>query len=155
MTSDTPPASIATVVRSAERLRMELLDARRRAPSEAERASAVPELVMLFGQAFERVYDACARQPSPQPVTLKMLHECVCGMAIYRVWLISETPMDASEDYERMAAHWQRVIDRRVGEERCRHSPLSEPCVRLSPHTAQAWITPVKGRSFVTDRPLT
>ena len=26
----------------------------------------------------------------------------------------------------------------RVGEERCRPSPPSEPCVRLSPHTAQA-----------------
>jgi hypothetical protein len=37
------------------------------------------------------------------------MHECVCGLAIYRLWLILETPVDAGEDYGRMTGHWAKV----------------------------------------------
>jgi hypothetical protein len=97
------------MVTSAERLRMELLVALRSALVTAERASVVTELVMLYGQAFGRVYDVCARQPSPRPVTVKVLHECACGLAIYKMWLISETGVDPQDDYARMTAHWNSV----------------------------------------------
>jgi hypothetical protein len=109
MTPDTPPVPIAKLAHEGERLRRELLDALRRADSPAGKAAVVTEMVMLYGQAFERVYDATIRDPSPEPLTVRVMHECVCGLAVYRLWLLAETPVDAGEDYGRMTAHWAKV----------------------------------------------
>ena len=117
MTPDTPPASVGDTVHAGERLRMELLDALRLALIKTERAAVLTETVMFYGQAFMKVYDVCARDPSAGPATVKVLHECICGLAIYRVWLMSETPVDPSEDCERMAAHWRKVTGMVLGED--------------------------------------
>jgi hypothetical protein len=106
---DNPPAPIAALVHQAERLRMELLDALRRAPSPGERGAVLTEMMLLFGQAFAAVQVSLPDPFAADPPTVKVMHECVCGRAIYRVWLNSETPISPWEDYERLTAHWAKV----------------------------------------------
>jgi hypothetical protein len=86
MTPDKRPASVADIARAGERLRMALLDALRLALIKTERAGVLTEMVMFYGQAFRQVYDACIDQPSQVILTVKVLHECICGLAIYQVW---------------------------------------------------------------------
>jgi hypothetical protein len=75
-----------------ERLRMELLEALRRALSEGERAPVVTESAMFFGQAFRTTPAVAMRQPLPGPLR-DGLAVMTCG--------VSEMPFGPSDDCER------------------------------------------------------
>lgn len=81
MTPDTPPALVADVVAAGERLRMELLDALRGAGEDGREGL----------------------------LSVKVLHECVCGLAIFHLWQLAETPLDARDEYARMTRHWNTI----------------------------------------------
>jgi hypothetical protein len=49
-----------------------------------------------------------------------------------------DADMALKEDLKKLEGTWVLKENSRVGEARCRASSPSEPCVRLSPHTAQA-----------------
>jgi hypothetical protein len=108
MTPDPMRTSVANVAAAGERLRMELLDTLRRT-EKGESAGVRTELMLFYGQAFGNVRRAL---PDPVPadlLTAKILHECVCGMAIYRQWLVSETALDALDEHARMTTHWRTI----------------------------------------------
>jgi hypothetical protein len=105
MTPDPMRTSVLNVVAAGERLRMGLLDTLRL----AENAGVHIELIMFYGQAFGNVHQAL---PDPVPsdlLTAKVLHECVCGLAIYRQWLVSKTSLDAQDENTRMTSHWKTI----------------------------------------------
>lgn len=110
-----PPAPVAKIAHEGERLRMALLDDLRRADGSPERAAVVTEMMMLFGQAFRHVYDACVDQPEQSVAVVKVIHECICGLAIYNLWLTSETPITPWQEYMRMTAHWEKVTEMVLG----------------------------------------
>ena len=120
MTPDTPPAPVANVVAAGERLRLDLLDALRGARVN-ERAGVQTELMMFYGQAFGNVRDATIKDRrtgkdgqaekgrTAALLSVRVLHECVCGLAIFHRWQLAETPLDAQDEYARMTVHWHKI----------------------------------------------
>ena len=109
MASDPLMIDLRKTVADGERLRMHLLDVQRRADRRAFGA-AVTELVMFYGQGFHTVHRALSTRIEPGSTASHVLHEAVLGMAMHRLWMLSNTRIDAPEQIGRMALHWEQIV---------------------------------------------
>ncbi len=108
---DTAPVTLTNLVTAGERLRMELLDALRRAGGPRERAAVTTEMVMFYGQAFANVVAICLRQAPEPPQAAHILHECLLGREAFRQWLVRDTALDPQDSLARLTEHWQAIRD--------------------------------------------
>ena len=114
MANDPVVTTLRRTVINGERMRRLLIGVYRRTDA-VSRGGVGVELAMFYGQAFGAVHGLLFARTEPKSPQSRVLLEAKRGIAMFNLWMHSDTPLETSEHIAFMDSSWQRIVGRVQG----------------------------------------